>query len=195
MIVGSALLATGSALGAAPGEPPKTAPKSKSNPVPRALQQSAPRQPPLAAPNTPPPGPVLHCRKGQCNTRDIKVTVDDRKSTCTLKVEYDTVQVNAGNRGLNNQGVKLRWVLDDAQAKGRWFFYPGGVKPATNNGDFTDDGPDDAKKTYGLTDLNAREEPFSTKYTVVVMDKDRKAKCTGEASLVNKGAKPRRRQG
>jgi hypothetical protein len=143
---------------------------------------------------TAPPSTTLHCRKGQCSTRDIKVVVDDRGKACTLKVEYETVSVNGGNRGLSNQGVKLRWVIDDANAKNRWFFYPGGVALAKNNGDFKDDGPDDAKKSYGLTDANSKDEEFSTAYTVVVMDKDRKAKCTGEATIENKRGGGRKRK-
>jgi hypothetical protein len=143
---------------------------------------------------TAPPSTTLHCRKGQCSTRDIKVVVDDRGKACTLKAEFETVSVNGGNRGLNNQGVKLRWVIDDANAKNRWFFYPGGVALARNNGDFKDDGPDEARRSYGLTDANSQEEEFSTTYTVVVMDKDRKAKCTGEATIENKRGGGRKRK-
>jgi hypothetical protein len=180
-VIAGVALATGTALAAAPG--PKLP----------GMAAAPPKQPPGAA-MTPPPSSTLHCRKGQCNARDIKVIVDDRARQCTLKIEYDTITVNAGNRGLNNQGVKLRWVLDETNAKNRWFFYPGGVKPARNDGAFTDDGPDEAKKTYGLTDLNNKEEEISTKYTVLVMDKDRKARCSGEATVVNKGGAARKRK-
>lgn len=132
--------------------------------------------------------PDLHCRKGVCNGKEIKVIVDDQQQPCRLKLQYDTVTIHRGNRGLDDQGVKLRWVIDDAKAKSPWFFYPGGIALAGNNGDLKDNGPDESKKAYAWTDLNKQDQEFTTRYTVVVADKDQKVKCSTAARIVNKGS-------
>jgi hypothetical protein len=129
----------------------------------------------------------LHCHKG-CDGRDIKVIVDDQQEPCKLQLQYDTVTVHHDNHGIDDAGVKLRWVIDDRKSRGQWFFYPGAVALAGNNGDFTDNGPDDTKKKYGWTDMNKQPKEFSTKYTIVVKDKDQRAKCSATATIANKGS-------